>query len=109
MILMVQLRDQRIADKDHESEAVMLVMSMTVLAISRDLIAYTCLSKSRSGSLLRPLFANLRSAFAFVSDDMAAACSALCVKKSERTLADGRNCEKLFAKRTWVPVVVRVG
>lgn len=66
MILMVQPRDQRIAGKDHESEAVMLVMTMTALAISRDLVVYTCLSKSRSGSLLRPLFANLRSAFAFV-------------------------------------------
>jgi hypothetical protein len=38
---------------------------VTILGISRGLIDYTCISKGRSESPLRPLFANLRSALAF--------------------------------------------
>jgi hypothetical protein len=62
MVPMVQLRDQRIAGKDHESEA--------VHDSTRDLTGSHCLVyvyfRGRLGSPLRPLFANLRSAFAFV-------------------------------------------
>jgi hypothetical protein len=114
-VLMVQLRDQRIAGKDHESEA--------VHDSTRDLTGSHCLYvyfEGRSGSPRRPLFAYLRSAFAFFlstsltvghvapSSGMGpsprhGSCSALCVKKPERILADGRNCEKYCGKnRGWL-------
>jgi hypothetical protein len=61
MVLMVQLRDQRIAGKDHGSEAVH--DNIRDLTGSHRLYVYF---EGRSGSLFRPLFANHRSAFAFV-------------------------------------------
>lgn len=61
MVLMVQLRDQRITGKDHELEAVH--DNARDLTGSHRLYVYF---EGRFGSPLRPLFANLRSVFAFV-------------------------------------------
>jgi hypothetical protein len=87
---------------------------MTVLRILRDLIDYTCISwadRDPTSAALRQTSVGIRLCFIHESDvgrirllhqewvqvqGMAAA--PLCVKKSGRTLADGRNCEKYWGK-----------
>ena len=112
MITIVQLRDQRIAGKDHESEA--------VYDSTRDLTGSHRLYVYFRGSPLRPLFANPRSAFAVVlSTNLTSAIFGSFIQhgskskiwqmlrvvcqKSERTLVDGMNCEKYCGKnRGWL-------
>jgi hypothetical protein len=91
---MVQLRNQRIAGKDHEF--------MTALGISRDLIEYKGRSDS-SESPLRPLYANLRSALA-LSTSLTSAIFGTFIQKWAQDMADARRWVSSNAERMWVVV-----
>jgi hypothetical protein len=117
MVPMPQLWDQRIAGRDHESEA---VHDSTVLGISRDLAVYTCISKAdrdphfgrslpifgRHSPLFYPRVLTSAIFGSFIrkgSESKTWQMLDVVSQKSERTLVDGRNCEKYYGKnRGWL-------